>query len=165
MGLWNALFGKPPKREKKEWYTEAYKPLPKYVPIRQRDCIAEDRQWTDNEIRLDMTDSDSEAAKLLDLRAEVSVDNYDFDYDPCVQQMAKVKKACQGAGMAYTVLDRYTENGEYGFVETYIVQYGCERSIRPGFDGDETVPNEIVEQWMPKRRRVPQMCNHNHTTV
>lgn len=166
MGLWNALFGKPPKTEKKEWYKDAYKPLPKYVPIRQRDCNAEtDRQWTDNEIRLDMTECDSEAAKLLDLRAEVSVDNYDFDYDPCVKQMAKVKKACQGAGMAYTVLDRYTENGEYGFVETYIVQYGCERSIRPGFDGDETVPNEIVEQWLPKRRRIPQKCNHNHTMV
>jgi hypothetical protein len=109
-----------------------------------------------------MTECDSEAAKLLDLRAEVSVDNYDFDYDPCVQQMAKVKKACQGAGMAYTVLDRYTENGEYGFVETYIVQYGCERSIRPGFDGDDSVPNEIVEQWMPKRNRVSSFCNKPH---
>ena len=167
MGLWNALFGKPPKREKKEWYRDAYKPLPKYVPVRQRDCVAEkDREWSLSDIRMSLADSDSEAAKLLDLRAEVSVDNYDMDYDPCEQQMDRVKKACQGAGMAYTVLDRYAGNDEFGAVETYIVQYGCERSIRPGFDGDETVPNEIVEQWMPKRRgRIPQMCNHNHTVV
>jgi len=109
-----------------------------------------------------MTECDSEAAKLLDLSAEVSVDNYDFDYDPCVKQMAKVKKACQGAGMAYTVLDRYTENGEYGFVETYIVQYGCERSIRPGFDGDETVQNEIVETFIPPMRRSSIVCNESY---
>ena len=166
MGLWNALFGKPPKTEKKEWYKDAYKPLPKYVPIRQRDCNAEtDRQWTDNEIRLDMTDSTSKAALLLDLSAEVGCDDYDMDYDPCEQRMAEVRKACQQAGMAYTILDRYAGNDEFGAVETYIVQYGCERSIRPGFDGDETVPNEIVEQWMPKRRRIPQKCNHNHTMV
>ena len=166
MGLWNALFGKPPKREKKEWYRDAYTPLtplPRPVPVRQRDCdVEKDRQWTFNEIRLEMTDSASEAAKLLDLRAETGCEYYDEDYDPCVQQLAKVKKACQGAGMAYTVLDRYTENGEYGFVETYIVQYGCERSIRPGFDGDETIPNEIVEQWMPKRRRTSPLSNNNH---
>jgi hypothetical protein len=128
MGLWNALFGKPPKTEKKEWYRDAYKPLPKYVPVRQRDCVAEkDREWTLSDIRMSLA---------------------------------------EGAGIAYTVLDRYAGNDEFGAVETYIVQYGCERSVRPGFDGDETVPNEIVEQWMPKRRgRVPQMCNHNHTMV
>jgi len=166
MGLWNALFGKPPKREKKEWYTSAYTPLPKYVPVRQRDCNAEtDRQWTDNEIRLDMTDCTSKAALLIDLSAEVGCDDYNMDYDPCERRMAEVRKACQQAGMAYTVLDRYAGNDEFGAVETYIVQYGCERSIRPGFDGDEPVPNEIVEQWLPKRNRVSAFCNKSFEEV
>lgn len=165
MGLWNTLFGKPPKTERKEWYTSAYTPLPKYVPVRQRDCDAEtDRQWTDNEIRLDMTDSTSKAAKLLDLSAEMGCDDYNMDIDQCERQLDRVRKACQQAGMAYTVLDRYAGNDEFGAVETYIVQYGCERSIRPGFDGDESVPNEIVEQWKPKRNKVPSFSNKCHIT-
>ena len=164
MGLWNAIFGKPPKTEKKEWYT-SYTPIPKYVPIRQRDCDADtDTPWTENEIRLDMTDSTSKSALMLDLSAVVGCDDYDMDYDPCEQRMEEVKKACQQAGMGYTVLDRYAGNDEFGAIETYIVQYGCERSIRAGFDGDESVPNEIVEQWVGKRRRHSSASNENHVT-
>ena len=163
MGFWNVLFGKPPKTEKKEWYTSAHAPLPKYVPARKRDCNSEtDRQWTFNEIRLGMTDSISKAAQLLDLRAETDCDDYIIDYQPSMDRLSKVKKICQQAGMAYTVLDRYTENGDYGFIQRYIVQYGSERSVRPGFDGDEMIPNEIVEQWMPKRRRHAEASNNNH---